>query len=156
MIVPSRSTKTAGDFRSREVMLEAADQFVTGNSGGSEFSNNHRARVIRDLRRLERRRVTNEREREHRNCGVAGAGNIEHVARFGRNVLRMFSLLEKHHALFAECDEEILHIPLLQELFPGADKIDILLWGHLRIATWNSGGPKCFCGIWFHRSDSAT
>src|ERR1051326_8030998 len=101
MMVPSRSTKTARDFDLLEVIFEAGDQFVARHSGGSKFADHNRARVIGDLRSFERRGIADKREREYRDGGVACAGNVEHIARLCRNVMRMFPFLEKHHALFA-------------------------------------------------------
>src|SRR6266478_3545761 len=102
MMVPSRSTKTARDFALVEVMFEAGDQFIAGDGRGTEFANNDGARVVRDQCGFERRRVASKCEREHGDRGVAGAGNVEHVARLRRDVMRVLSLFEKHDAMFPE------------------------------------------------------
>src|SRR5438270_7986975 len=154
MMVPSRSTKTARDFALVEVIFETGDQFVARDRSGSKFADNNRARVIRNLRGLEWRRVADKGESKHCDRSVARARNIEHIARFRRNVMRMFCLLEKHNALFAERDEEILHIPFLKQFFSRANKIEIFLRSYIRIAALNSGGEKSFRAIWFHRRHS--
>src|ERR1051325_6066894 len=145
------------DFDLVDVMFEAGDQLVAGDGSGPEFADYDRARMICDLRSLERRRVANQRECEHRDGSVACAGNIKHIARLCRDVMRMFSLLEKHHALFAKSDEQILNAPLLKQLFPGVDKIDIFLRRHIGIAAGDSGGKESFRAIRFHgRSEEHT
>src|SRR5215813_1656712 len=122
MIVPSRSTKTARDFELAEVMFETGDQFVARDSRGPKFSNDNRARMVCDLGGFERCRVAGEREREHRDRRVARAGNIEHVARFGGDVVRMLSFFEKHDAVLTERDEQVLNAPFLEQLLPRANK----------------------------------
>src|SRR3989442_15426165 len=108
-MVPSRSMNTARDFALVEVMFEARNQFVAGYYCRAQFSDNHSAGVIGDLRGFERRCVANQREREHRDGGVARARHIENISRLRRNVMRAFAFLEKHHPMFAESDEKVLH-----------------------------------------------
>src|ERR1700693_2675246 len=121
MIVPSRSRNTAGGLGLLEVMLEARDQFFAHDFGSSELTHNDRAGIVRDLGSLERRRVTNQREKKDRDRRVAGAGNIEHVASFRRNVMRMFAFLEKHHAVFAERNQQGLRPPFAHQFFSSMD-----------------------------------
>src|SRR5438105_11550605 len=111
MMVPSRSIKTAGDFALVEVMFEAGDQFVTGDSCRAQFPDDYRTGVIRNLRSFQRRRVAYKRECEHRDGGVPRAGYIENVARLRRDVVWSLAFLKKHHSMFAEGDEQILHAP---------------------------------------------
>src|SRR2546430_5978173 len=114
-MVPSRSMNTARDFALVEVMFEARNQFVAGYCCRAQFSDNHSAGVIGDLRGFERRCVANQREREHRDGGVARARHIENISRLRRNVMRAFAFLEKHHPMFAESDEKVLHAPFLKK-----------------------------------------
>src|SRR5205814_10429142 len=99
MMVPSRSRKTAGDFALVEVMFEAGDQFVARNSCRAQFPDDHGAGVISNLRSFKRRRVAYQREREHRDAGVAGAGHIENISGLRRDVMRSFPFFEKHHPM---------------------------------------------------------
>src|ERR1700746_963226 len=147
-MVPSRSMNTARDFALVEVMFEARNQFVAGYSCCAQFSDDHGAGVIGDLRGFERRRAANQREREHRDGGVTRARHIENISRLRRNVMRAFAFLEKHHPMFAQSDEEVLQAPFLKKFLSGMDKIDIFLWRYLQIAAWNPGGKKCFRAIW--------
>src|SRR6266480_184741 len=155
MMVPSRSRKTAGDFALVEVMFEAGDQFVARNSCGAQFSDDHGAGMVGNLRRFKRRRVAYQREGEHRDGGIACTGNIENIPGLRRDVMWSFPFFEKHHPVLAKGDQKILHAPFLEQRFSGVDKIDIFLRRYFGIAIWNPSGEKRFGPIWFHRRHSA-
>ena len=70
--------------------------------------------MIGNLRSFKRRRVAYQREREHRDGGVAGAGNIENISGLRRDVMRSFAFLKKHHPVLAEGDQKVLHAPFLE------------------------------------------
>src|SRR5437879_12327943 len=106
-MVPSRSMNTARDFALVEVMFEARNQFVAGYCCRAQFSDNHSAGVIGDLRGFERRCVANQREREHRDGGVARARHIESISRLRRNVMQACACLETLNTMFAESDGEV-------------------------------------------------
>ena len=85
MIVPSRSRKTAGAFSlAADVILETGDQFFARHGGRTELADDDGAGVVGNLGGFERRRVAGERERKQGDGGVARAGNVEDLARFGR------------------------------------------------------------------------
>src|SRR6266404_1790919 len=101
MIVPSRSIKTAGCFPSLEIMLEAREKFIARNGSGAKFSDHNGAAVIGNFGCFGRGGVAGEREGEKRDGSVARARNVKDLAGFGRNMVRRFVVLKKHHALFA-------------------------------------------------------
>src|SRR5437667_7104885 len=101
-MVPSRSTNTARDFALVEVMFEARNQFVAGYCCRAQFSDDDGAGVIGDLRVFERRRVANQREREHRDGVVTRARHIENMSRLGWNVMRSVAFSEQHDAMCAQ------------------------------------------------------
>src|ERR1051325_10193138 len=107
MRVPSRSRKTAGQASLDEaVILKAGDEFVPRRRRRSQFSHDHSAGVICDFSGFVRRGVAAEGEGEESNGGVARAGNVENLPRLGRNMMRLFASLKKHHALLAERDQQ--------------------------------------------------
>src|SRR5207302_1955238 len=114
MMVPSRSTNTARDFELVEVMFEARDQLIAGDGRSAELADHDSAGMICNLRGFERRRVGSEREGKHRNRRVARARDIKYVPCFCRDVVRLFASLEKHHAVFAKRDQQILQAPSLE------------------------------------------
>ena len=95
MIVPSRSRKTAGLIRSARSssFLKTGASIRRGrHRRRSKFSDDDGAGVIGNFRRLDRRRAATERESKERDRGVAGAGNIEDLLRFRRDVVRRLAL----------------------------------------------------------------
>src|SRR6266487_1032236 len=68
--------------------------------------------------------------------------------------MRRFILLEKHHAVFAERDEEILRLPFFEQCFARALKVDILGWRFIRIAPGNTSREKGFGAIRLHHRHS--
>ncbi len=87
MIVPSRSRKTAGDNSlDGVVVIEAGDQLVARNCGRAEFADDHRAGVVRNLRRLSRGRFATKSQSKEGDGGVTRARDIEDLPRFGGNV----------------------------------------------------------------------
>src|SRR6059058_5267090 len=99
MSVPSRSRKTAGDCSL--VAIETGDQFVARYGCGPELTDNHCARVVRDLSGLACGSVATQREREECDRSVARPGHIEHLPRLSRNV-QCIVAFEQHHPLFAK------------------------------------------------------
>src|ERR1700724_794169 len=132
-------------------MLEARDQFIARHRGSSERTDNGRAGVIRNLSGLEGCRIASKRKSKDGDRSIAGTGDVEYIARFGGDVMRMLALFKKHNALLAEGDEQILGAPFLNECFSGAHKVDVLFWRKIAVPIWNAGGEKCFGTIWFDR-----
>ena len=157
MMVPSRSRKTAGDSASVmfAVLSETGDKFVACHGRCSKFADDDCAGVVGNFRRFNRSRSADERKSKERDGGVAGAGNIENLPRFGRDVVRRLVLLKKHHAVFAERDEEIFCVPFLKQRFTGAPKIDIFRRSFVWIAPSNASGEEGFSAIWFDSSHAA-
>src|SRR5205085_765029 len=103
MSVPSRSRNTAGQLSLGElVIFETGAEFVRCDSRCSQFANDDGTGMVRDLGRFHWRRLGGKRESEERNRSIARAGNIEHLPRFCRDVMRLPVSLKKHHALFAQ------------------------------------------------------
>src|SRR5437016_7695296 len=120
MIVPSRSMSTAREFALVEIMFKTRDQLVTRDGRRAQFTDNHGAGVIGDLRGFERGGVAYQRQGKHRDCGVAGAGYIENIPRLGRDVVWSLAFFEKHHSVFAERDQKILRRPFPEQVFSGS------------------------------------
>src|SRR5437667_5137802 len=134
MMVPSRSTKTAGDSSLVifAVLSETGDKFVSCHRRCSKFTDYNCAPVVGDFRRFNRSRSADESKGKERNGSVSGAGDIENLPCLGWDVMRRFVLLKKHHAVFAERDEDIFCFPFLKQRFTGAPQIGIfrrsLVW----------------------------
>src|SRR6266496_5629301 len=134
MIVPSRSTKTAGDSASVifAFLSETGDEFISCHGGCSKFADYDCASVVGNFRRFNRSRSADESKGKERNGSVAGAGDVENLPCLGWDVMRRFVLLKKHHAVFAERDEDIFCFPFLKQRFTGAPQIGIfrrsLVW----------------------------
>ena len=58
-----------------------------------------------------------------------------------------FVLLKKHHAVFAERDENIFCFPLLKKRFAGAHEIDVVWRNSIRIASGNTSGKQSFHAV---------
>ena len=104
---------TARDFPLIEVMFETGDQFIARDGCGPKFADDDRAGVIGYECCFQRCGITNQRKREHGDRGIPCAGDIKNISRLGWNVVGAFAFLEKHHAVFAERNEKILHAPFL-------------------------------------------
>src|SRR5437660_4926474 len=69
--------------------------------------------------------------------------------------MRGFVFLEKHHPMFAECNEEILRVPFFEQRLASAHEIDIFCRRFVRISPRNSGSEKSFCAIRFYNAHPA-
>src|SRR2546427_9327775 len=121
MIVPSRSTKTAADsaLAMFAVLSETSDKFISGHGRRSKFADHDCASVVGDFRCLNRSRSANKSKCEKRNGSITGAGDIENLPCLGWNIMRRFVLLKKHHAVFAERDEDIFRFPSVKQRLAG-------------------------------------
>src|SRR5262245_57548553 len=117
MMVPSRSRKTAGASVSagRSVIVKTGPQFISRYCRGAKFADYDRTAVIGNFRCLPWRSVAAQGEREECNRRIAGSRNIEHLPSFRRNVVRLFTLLKKHHPLFTERDQQELGVPFVEQ-----------------------------------------
>src|ERR1043166_5423705 len=123
MIVPSRSRKTAGAVSLDEtVILKAGDQFLARHRGGAKFADDHGAAVIGNFGGLARCGLTTKRERKERNRGVARPRNVENLAGFGGNVMRLIFFLKKHHALFPQRNKQKPGVPFIKKGFAGLEE----------------------------------
>src|SRR5882724_354275 len=150
MIVPSRSTKTAGNSASLifAVLSETGDKFISRHGSRSKFANHNCASVVGDFRCLDGSRSADESKGKERNGSIAGARNIENLSCLGWNIMRRFVLLKKHHPVFAERDENIFSVPFLKKCFSDATEVDVVRRNSIRIAHGNTGSEKSFCPIW--------
>src|SRR5215470_14822611 len=128
MIVPSRSTKTAGDSGSVmfAVLSETGDKFICRHGRRSKFAHHNCAPVVGDFRRLSWSRSADESKSKERNGGIARARDIENLPGPRWNIMRRFVLLKKHHPVFAESHEKILNLPLFKQRLSCASEIGIL------------------------------
>src|SRR5437773_95299 len=108
MIVPSRSTKTAGDSSSVivAVLSEAGDKFISSHGRCSKFANHDCASVVGDFCRFNWNCSADEPKSKERNRSIASARDIKDLARFCWNIMRLFLLLKKHHAVFPQRDAD--------------------------------------------------
>src|ERR1700746_2097251 len=157
MMVPSRSTKTAGDSASGifAVLSETGHKFVACHSRCSKFAYDDCASMVGNFRRFNRSRSADESKGKERNGGVAGTGNIENLPCFGWNVMRRLIPLKKHHPVFAERDEEIFCLPFFEKRFTGETEIVVFRRGFVWFAPSNARGEEGFSAVWFDHSDTA-
>src|SRR5439155_23105959 len=157
MMIPQRSTKTAADSASvmPAVLLETGDKFIARHSSCSEFTHHNCAPVVGDFRRFSRSRSANKSKCEKSNGSIARAGDIENLPCLGGNVMRRFVLLEEHHPVFAERDQNIFCFPFLEKRFACAPEIAILRRNSIRIATGNISGEQSFGAVWLNHRDTA-
>src|SRR6266516_3303330 len=127
MIVPSRSTKTAGRNLSatRRIPPKIGQKFLFRHCCGPKFADNDSTSVIVDFGRFHRCCLANEPKGKERDGGIARARNIENLARLSWDVMRRVVLLKKHHAVFTEGNEEIFRLPFFEQRLAGTPKIDI-------------------------------
>src|SRR5437016_14139999 len=157
MIVPSRSTKTAADSAlvMFAILSETGDEFIACHGGRSEFAHHNCASVVGDCRCLNRSRSANKSKCKKSNGSIAGAGNIKNLPCLGWIVMGRFVLLEKHHPVFAERDQNIFCFPFLEKRFACAPEIAILRRNSIRIATGNISGEQSFGAVWLNHRDTA-
>src|SRR5207248_8895655 len=117
MIVPSRSIKTAADnsLATFGILSKTGLQFISCHSCCSKLAHYDGARVVGDFRRFGRGRSAGETEGKKSDCGITRARDIENLLRFGWDVVRRLFLLEKHHAVFAQSDEDIFCFPFFKQ-----------------------------------------
>src|SRR5437879_9579372 len=127
MMVPSRSTKTAGDSALVifAVLSETGDKFVSCHRRCSKFTDYNCAPVVGDFRRFNRSRSADESKGKERDSRVAGAGDIENLPCLRRNVMRRLVLLKEHHPVFTKRYEDIFCFPFLKQRFTGALQIGV-------------------------------
>src|SRR2546430_3027265 len=111
MMVPSRSKKTV--FPS--AIFEILSQFFRRNRCRPQFAHDNGAGVIGDISCLQRCGAAAKREREQSDSGITRARNVEDLSSLGWHVMRLLTMLEKHHSLFAQSDEDQLRLPFLQQ-----------------------------------------
>src|SRR5437867_1658286 len=62
--------------------------------------------------------------------------------------------LEKHHAVFAERDENMLCFPFFEQFFAGAPKISIVCRSVIRFAPGNASRKESFGAVRLHHSEA--
>src|SRR6476660_6509839 len=107
MMVPSRSTKTAGDSALVifAVLSETGDKFVSCHGRCSKFTDYNCAPVVGDFRRFNRSRSTDEPKTEESDGRVAGARDIKDLPCLRRDVMRRFLLFFVHDTASTESDK---------------------------------------------------
>src|SRR6266480_2181612 len=118
-MVPSRSTKTAADnsLVTSGILSKTGNQFIPCHGCCSKLAHNDGARVVGDFRSFGRSRSAGEAEGKESDGRITRARDIEHLSRFGWDVVWRFFLLEKHHPLFAQGDKDILCFPFFKQYF---------------------------------------
>src|SRR5437879_4446231 len=117
MIVPSRSTKTAGNnlLAIRRVPAKIGQKFLFRHGCGPKLADNNGTSMIGNFGCFHRCCLASEPKGKKRDGGIASARNIENLACFSWDVVRRFVLLKKHHAVFAEGNEEIFRLPFFEQ-----------------------------------------
>ena len=77
-------------------------------------------------------RARGQRQRERRDHGVAGAGDVEHLARGGRDVQRLAVALEQAHAVLAARDEHRAAVEPAQDLLARRAQVVLAADAHAR------------------------
>src|SRR6266436_1473769 len=157
MIVPSRSIKTAAASAlvMFAILSETGEKFIARHGGRSEFAHHNCASVVGDFRCLNRSRSANKSKCKKSNGSIAGAGNIKNLPCLGWIVMGRFVLLEKHHPVFAERDENVFCFPFLEKRFACAPEIAVM-WRHsIWVATGNTSGEQSFRAVWLNYCDTA-
>src|SRR4029077_17383961 len=113
MIVPSRSIKTAADssLATFRILSKTGHQFISRHGRCSKLAYDYCTRVVGNFRRFGRSRSAGETEGKESDGRITRARDIENLLRFGGDVVRRFFLLEKHHAVFTEGNEDIFCFP---------------------------------------------
>src|ERR1044071_192810 len=157
MIVPSRSIKTAADnsLATFGVLSKTGHQFLSCHGCCSQLAYDYRARVVGDFRRFGRGRSAGETESKERDGRIASARDVENLSRLRRDVVRCSLLLEKHHALFAQSDEDIFCFPFSKKRFASALQIRILGRSGFRIAAGNTRSEKSLSAVWLDYCQAA-
>src|SRR5215470_12617497 len=150
-MVPSRSIKTAGDSASYifAVLSKTRDEFISRHGCRSKFAHDYSTPVIGNLRRFKRSGAADKPEREECNRGVACTRDIENLTRLSANVVRCFVLLKKHHAVFAQRDQDILSFPFLKKGFTNALEVGVCCWSFVCVTPGNACCKKRFSAVWF-------
>src|SRR6267143_4223722 len=122
MIVPSRSIKTAADnsLATFGILSKSGHQFISCYRRCSKLAYDDCARVVGDFRRFGWSRSAGEAEGKESNGRVTCSRYIENLACFGGDVVGRFFALEKHHAVFAQSDEDIFCSPFSYQRFARA------------------------------------
>src|SRR5882724_1408692 len=150
MIVPSRSIKTAADnsLATFGILSKTGHQFLSCHGCCSQLAYDYCTRVVGDFCRFGRGRSAGETKCEESDGRIARARDVENLSRLRRDVVRCLFLLEKHHALFAQSDEDIFCFPFFKKRFASALQIRILGRSGFLIAAGNPGGEKSFSAVW--------
>src|SRR4030095_12856942 len=113
MIVPSPSIKTAADnsLPTFGILSKTGHQFISRHGRCSKLAYDHCARVVGDFRRFGRSRSAGEAEGKKSDGRITCSRYIENLSCFGGDVMGRFFFLEKHHAVFAQGDEDIFCFP---------------------------------------------
>src|SRR5207244_8011879 len=157
MIVPSRSMKTAADnsLTTLGISSETGDQFISRHSRCSKLAYDHCARVVGNFRRFGRSRSAGKAESKESDGRITCARYVENLSCFGWDIAGCFFLLEKHHALFAQSDEDIFCFPFFKKRFASALQIRILGRSGFRIAAGNTRSEKSLSAVWLdYRQDA--
>ena len=105
--------KTAADnsLATFGFLSKTGHQFISRHDRCSKLAYDHSARVVSDFCRFGRSRSAGEAKGEEGNGRITWSRYIENLSCFGGNVVGRFVLLEKHHAMFAQGDENIFCFP---------------------------------------------
>src|SRR5690242_16357133 len=115
----------SGVFGAENRMLE----FGGGDRSGAAFHHHEPARVVREPRRIGKRRIAGDAECERRDNSVAGAGYVDWLLRSDRwNIKRCGVAFQQHHALWAARHEQCLVLYFVLERPCG--ELQLLLQSH--------------------------
>src|SRR5438067_11482192 len=142
MMVPSRSKKTV--FPS--AIFEILSQFFRRNRCRSQFAHDNGTGVIGNFSRFQRCGAAAKREREQSDSGITRARNVEDLSSLCRHMMRLLTVLEKHHSLFAQSDEDQLRLPFLQQTRTDLAQNIIV---RVLLLERNLGGVHAATSIWF-------
>ena len=70
------------------------------NGGGSEFTDDHARRGVREVARFFQGVPRRQRRRQHANHRITGTGHVVHFLRLGWHMQRRLARLQQRHALF--------------------------------------------------------
>jgi hypothetical protein len=96
------------------IIFETGNQLISRDCRCPKLADHNGASVVGDFGRFNRRRLASESQGEESNSSIAGARDIENLARPGWDIMRRFLLLKEHHAVFTERDENILCFPFFE------------------------------------------
>src|SRR5947199_10227788 len=146
MIVPSRSIKTAAanSLATFGILSKTGDQFIARYSRCSKLAYDHCARVVGDFRRFGRSRSAGKAESKESDGRITCARYVENLSCFGWDIVGCFFLLEKHHALFAESDQDMFCFPFFQQRFASALLLSIVARQNIKISCADAFGGISF------------